>query len=163
MKYAGKFIKILQQYGYTVSVAESCTGGMIASTLVDYAGISEYFNESYVTYSNEAKHRLLGVRTETLEHMGAVSEQCAKEMALGVKKVAKSDIGIATTGIAGPEGGTDQKPVGTVFIACAHKDKVIVRHYEFSGSRAQVRLASVKMAFKLAYDTVCRLEKYVCE
>ncbi|MBQ7677152.1 MAG: nicotinamide-nucleotide amidohydrolase family protein, partial [Lachnospiraceae bacterium] len=116
MKYADEAVHLLAQHNLTIATAESCTGGMIASRLVEYAGISAYFNEGYVTYSNEAKMKLLGVKEETLLTYGAVSEQCARQMADGVKKAAGSDIGIATTGIAGPDSGSKEKPVGTVFI-----------------------------------------------
>lgn len=159
MKYATQAAEILFKHGLTIATAESCTGGMIASELVGYSGMSAHFNEGYVTYANEAKQKLLGVKSVTLASYGAVSEECAREMAYGVKKAAGSDIGIATTGIAGPDGGTDEKPVGTVFIGCAYKDKIIVRHYLFSGSRAQIRMAATRMAFRLIVDTFRILEK----
>ena len=154
MKYADEAVHLLTEHNLTIASAESCTGGMVASELVAFAGISAYFNEGYVTYSNEAKMRLLGVKETTLAKFGAVSEQCAKEMANGVKKAANSDIGIATTGIAGPDGGTDEKPVGTVYVACAYRNKIITRQFLFEGSRMHVRFAATKMAFKLIYDTI---------
>lgn len=159
MKYADEAVHLLTEHNLTIATAESCTGGMIASQLVEYAGISSYFGEGYVTYSIDAKRKLLGVKEETLLAYGAVSEQCAGQMAEGVRSAAKSDIGIATTGIAGPDGGTKEKPVGTVFIACAYKNKVITRHFLFEGSRMQIRFAATKMAFKLIADTIRRLEQ----
>ncbi len=158
MRYADDTVHLLAEYNLTIASAESCTGGMIASELVDYPGISAYFNEGYVTYSNEAKQRLLHVKDTTLQKYGAVSEQCAKEMAYGVMQAAGSDIAIATTGIAGPDGGTAEKPVGTVYIACAYKGKIITKQYLFEGSRMQVRFAATKMAFKLITDTIYRME-----
>ncbi len=158
MRYADDAVHLLAEYNLTIATAESCTGGMIASELVDYPGISTYFNEGYVTYSNEAKQRLLHVKETTLSKFGAVSDECAREMAYGIMQAAGSDIGIATTGIAGPDGGTDEKPVGTVYIACAYKGKIVTKHYLFEGSRMQIRFAATKMAFKLITDTIYRLE-----
>ena len=126
-------IRTLIGEGLSVATAESCTGGMIASTIVDYPGASDCFNEGYVTYSNEAKVKNLGVKTETLEAYGAVSEQTAKEMAIGVKDKSGADFGLSSTGIAGPGGGTIEKPVGLVFIACAYKDKCIVKELHLNG------------------------------
>ncbi len=158
MRYADDAVHLLAEYNLTIASAESCTGGMIASELVDYPGISSYFNEGYVTYSNDAKQKLLNVKESTLLKFGAVSEQCAKEMAYGVMQAAGSDVGIATTGIAGPDGGSEEKPVGTVYIACAYKDKIVTKHFLFQGSRMQVRFAAMKMAFKLITDTIYRME-----
>ena len=109
----------LRARGETVCFAESCTGGMIASALVDHAGASDALSESYVTYSNEAKERLLGVRGETLRKFGAVSAECAVEMAEGARRASGATWGVSATGIAGPDGGTDEKPVGTVFVGVA--------------------------------------------
>lgn len=134
----------------SVATAESCTGGMIASTIVDVPGASDCFNEGYVTYSNEAKMKNLGVRDETLMAYGAVSEQTATEMAKGVKKRAKADFGISSTGIAGPGGGSPKKPVGLVYIACAYgDDKCIVKELHLKGSRTEVRTSATKEALIL--------------
>ena len=108
---------LLLQKGMTVSLAESCTGGLIAKRIVDLAGVSDVFVGGCVTYANEAKERLIGVSHETLEKHGAVSEETAAEMARGVRQSLGSDIGISVTGIAGPGGGTPEKPVGTVWTA----------------------------------------------
>ena len=102
--------------GLTVSTAESCTGGMLAARLVDYPGISAALNEAHVTYANEAKIKYCGVKEETLAAHGAVSEETAREMAEGLREKAGADIAIATTGIAGPGGGTKEKPVGLVYV-----------------------------------------------
>ncbi|MBR1635187.1 MAG: nicotinamide-nucleotide amidohydrolase family protein [Lachnospiraceae bacterium] len=156
MKQAERTAKLLFSDGLTIATAESCTGGMIASELVNFSGMSAHFAEGYVTYSNEAKVKNLSVKEETLKKYGAVSEDTAAQMALGVQKRANADIGIATTGIAGPDGGTDEKPVGLVYIGCAYAGRVVVRKYRFSGSRYQVRLSAAKRAFELVYDTVVR-------
>ena len=134
----------------TVSTAESCTGGMIASSIVDFPGASNCFNEGYVTYSNEAKIKNLGVKDETLMVYGAVSEQTAKEMAIGVKKKAKADFGLSSTGIAGPGGGSPKKPVGLVYIGCSYgESKVKVKELHLSGNRTEVRTQATNLVFQL--------------
>lgn len=143
-------LKTLIDRKLSVATAESCTGGMIASSIVDFPGASECFNEGYVTYSNEAKMKNLGVKHATLLAHGAVSAETAREMALGVKSRAKADFGISSTGIAGPGGGSPQKPVGLVYIACAYGDnQVDVRELHLSGDRTQVRTMAATMAFDL--------------
>jgi nicotinamide-nucleotide amidase len=130
---------LLIKNSLTISTAESCTGGMIASRLINYPGISEAFLEGAVTYSNEAKVRTLNVNEETLRKYGAVSEETAKEMALGIVKRTGSDIGIVTTGIAGPGGGTVEKPVGLVYIGLYYKGEVKAYRQVFNGNREEVR------------------------
>lgn len=137
-----------------ISVAESCTGGMLASTFVDYPGISEIFSEGHITYSNEAKTKYLGVKQETLEAWGAVSPQTAKEMAEGVRRLSGSDIGISTTGIAGPDGGTKDKPVGLVYIGIALKDQTYTYKLSLTGKRQRIRHMSTMWAF---YHLLCLL------
>ena len=110
--------KLLEQKKLHVTTSESCTGGLIAGTLVNVPGISAWFGEGYVTYSNEAKVKLLGVSHETLATYGAVSAETAEEMAKGAANVADADASVAVTGIAGPDGGTVEKPVGLVYIGC---------------------------------------------
>lgn len=131
--------KILVEKDLTISVAESCTGGMVSSALIDYPGISSVFMEGCVTYSNEAKMMRLGVNKETLEKYGAVSEQTAKEMAEGIARGFNTNIGLATTGIAGPGGGTDEKPVGLVYMGIYINGSTIVKKYNFNGSRSRIR------------------------
>ena len=109
-----RLVEILIEKGFTISFAESCTGGKMAAAVVDVADASKGLNASFVTYSNEAKMKYLNVQSDTLENFGAVSEQTAKEMAEGIAKANNADIGVGITGIAGPGGGTDEKPVGTV-------------------------------------------------
>lgn len=130
----------------TISVAESCTGGMIGHRLTNVPGISEYFQGGIVVYSNQSKAELLSVRAETLEKYGAVSNETVREMAYGVRKYLKTDIGLAVTGIAGPDGGTKDKPVGTVHIGLATKDNTYSRKYRFWGNREQVKSNTSMMA-----------------
>lgn len=130
---------ILVGKGLTIATAESCTGGMVAARLINYPGISASILEGAVTYSNEAKIRRLGVKEETLNSFGAVSEETAIEMAKGIASTSGADIGIATTGIAGPGGGTEEKPVGLVYIAVYYNNEVEVRKLNLSGNRQRVR------------------------
>jgi PncC family amidohydrolase len=121
----------------TISTAESCTGGLLASLLTDIPGSSDYFDRGVITYSNQSKTELLQVPTHTLQTHGAVSEETAKAMATGIRTKAHTDYGIATTGIAGPSGGTPTKPVGLVYIAVATPQTTVVRHFNFTGDRLQ--------------------------
>ncbi|WP_373370114.1 nicotinamide-nucleotide amidohydrolase family protein, partial [Clostridium tepidum] len=125
--------KLLVEKDLKIAVAESCTGGMVSSVLIDYPGISSVFVEGCVTYSNEAKMKRLGVKEETLDKFGAVSEETAIEMAEGVAKGLNADIGISTTGIAGPGGGSEEKPVGLVYTAITIKGKTKVYKDIYSG------------------------------
>lgn len=131
--------KLLVDKKMTISTAESCTGGMVAATLINYPGISEVFMEGAVTYSNEAKMRRLGVKQETLDNFGAVSEECAREMAEGIAKSANTRIGVSTTGLAGPDGGTNKKPVGLVYIGLSIDGETKVKKFNFKASRQRVR------------------------
>lgn len=137
---------MLEQRGLTLSVAESCTGGLIGHRLTNVPGSSDYFEGGVVSYSNELKKKLLGVREETLKTYGAVSAETAKEMARGVCRHTRSDLGLAVTGIAGPEGGTAEKPVGTVYIGLSRGDETVSTGYRFSGNRGQVKRHSATMA-----------------
>ena len=123
----------------TLSLAESCSGGLIAKRITDIPGSSRYFSEGLVTYSNAAKMRLLGVPADLLNSCGAVSSECASAMAKGVRLASGSDLGLAVTGIAGPDGGTMDKPVGTVFISLAAPDGCWTKRFQFSGSRDEIR------------------------
>lgn len=142
-------VKMLKEAGMTVTTVESCTGGLLSGTLVDVAGVSDVFNQAYVTYANEAKQSLVGVKEETLEAYGAVSEQTAREMAEGGAKAACADAALSVTGIAGPDGGTEEKPVGLVYIGCSIRGNTVVRRNVFSGSRREVREQSVVSALML--------------
>lgn len=131
--------KLLVTQKKTIAVAESCTGGEISSRLVRFPGISEVFLEGCVTYSNEAKIKRLGVLEKTLAKFGAVSKETAMEMAQGIAETAGADIGIATTGIAGPDGGTEDKPVGLVYIGIYYNGKAEAKEFRFAGSRNKIR------------------------
>ncbi len=139
-----KLVNYLLKNNLTLSVAESCTGGLIASKIVNVSGASQIFYEGLVTYSNESKIKRLGVKVETLEKHGAVSEEVAHEMLRGLT----TDVGISTTGIAGPTGGTKEKPVGLVYIGIKIKDKYIIKKYNFKGTREQIRNEATVQALK---------------
>lgn len=142
-------VRLLVKHGLTVTTAESCTGGMTAAKIVNVSGASEVFNEGYITYSNKAKKKLLGVNKQTLKKYGAVSEQTAAEMALGGAKAAEADVCVAITGIAGPDGGTDEKPVGLVYIGCSVHGDVTVEKHLFHGTRAENREQAAVSALDL--------------
>ena len=128
----------------SISSAESCTGGKVAAALIGYPGASAIYKEGFVTYSNEAKMKRLGVSEDTLSKYGAVSEQTAREMAEGMAKAANADIGLSTTGIAGPDGGTAEKPVGLVYIGVCIKGNTTVKKLNLSGGREEVRNSTVR-------------------
>lgn len=133
----------------TIAVAESCTGGLIANRLTDVPGSSVYFERGLVTYSNEAKIQLLGVPPEIIEQHGAVSEETARLMAKGVRRIAKTALGLSSTGIAGPTGGSKEKPVGTVYVALADGAQTICRHYAYRWDRKRNKLVSSEAALFL--------------
>lgn len=137
---------LLLEKNLSISVAESCTGGLIGHRLTSVPGSSSYFHGGVVVYSNQSKVDLLRVDPRTLETYGAVSERTVEEMARGVKDRIKTDLGLAVTGIAGPDGGTRQKPVGTVHVGLAAREKTFSREYRFWGNRMQVKLNSSMMA-----------------
>jgi len=130
-----KIAQFLLERKWWIATAESCTGGLLAHTLTNIPGSSAYFKGGVVSYSNEVKMKVLGVKRETLEQYGAVSEQTAREMAEGVKNLMEVDVAVATTGIAGPGGGTPEKPVGLVYIGLATPEGVEVKRFLFNGDR----------------------------
>lgn len=132
-----------------ISTMESCTGGMLAARLINVPGVSEVFKAGYVTYSNKAKRKVLGVKQSTLKKYSAVSEEVAREMAQGISLLTKADVTVSVTGLAGPDGGTREKPVGLVYIGCNVKGKTVVEEYHFSGDRAHVREEAVVAALTL--------------
>lgn len=138
--------EVLRKRGLTISVAESCTGGLIGNLLTNVAGSSHYFQGGVVVYSNQSKVDLLSVSRETIEKYGAVSDQTVREMVEGIKKRINTDIGLAVTGIAGPEGGSKEKPVGTVHIGMAAGNEIFSKKYRFWGTREQVKLNTAMMA-----------------
>jgi len=142
-------VRQLKERGYTIALAESCTGGLIAHCLTEVAGVSEVFREGLVTYSNEAKTRLLGVRAELFESVGAVSEEVARRMAEGVRSSAGADVGVGVTGIAGPSGGSAEKPVGTVHVAVAVAGRTEHRKLSLRGVRSLVKNRAAKHALNM--------------
>lgn len=151
-------VKLLSKNELTLTTAESCTGGMLAARLINVSGVSEVFKQGFITYSNKAKRKILGVQKSTLKKYGAVSEKTAKEMAKGGVFATDSDVCVAITGIAGPDGGTLEKPVGLVYISCYLNDNVTVQEYHFKGNRAKVREQSVVKALTLLRE--CILDVY---
>ena len=129
--------------------AESCTGGLLAAELTSIAGSSAFFECAYITYSNQAKEQLVNVNSDTLRHYGAVSEEVVREMALGALIAAKSDYALSISGIAGPDGGTADKPVGTVWFGFATKQRIWAKQYHFKGERKAVREQAVQYALAI--------------
>lgn len=138
----------------TLSIAESCTGGLIAKRITDVSGSSGMFGYGTVTYANEAKIKVLGVKRETLEKYGAVSEETAMELAAGIRALSGADVGISTTGIAGPGGGTETKPVGLVYMGIASEKGVRALKFNFTGDRARVRILASGNALSLALNEI---------
>jgi len=145
----------------TLALAESCTGGLIAKRITDIPGSSAYFLEGVVTYGNAAKMRLLGVPSDLLDTKGAVSSECASAMAKGVRAAAGSDLGLAVTGIAGPDGGTEEKPAGTVFISLAAPDGCWTKRFQFQGSRDEVRVITAWTALDWLRRYLLKTEKTI--
>jgi len=148
---ARALLGVLEARGETLATAESCTGGLIAAALTAIAGSSAVVMAGFVTYSNTAKVRMVGVRQATLDAYGAVSEAVAREMAEGALERAEVDVAVSCTGIAGPGGATPGKPVGLVFIGCARRGAAtVVERYVFDGDRSAVRAATVAAALRMA-------------
>jgi len=141
--------KLLLERKKTIAVAESCTGGLIGARFTNVSGSSQYFERGVVTYSNEAKTELLNVPMEIIEKHGAVSEEAAILMAEGVRKLARTDYGLSVTGIAGPTGGTPQKPVGLVFVGFAHENDSFVQKFLLGGDRNSNRERAAQAALNL--------------
>ncbi|WP_298591815.1 nicotinamide-nucleotide amidohydrolase family protein [uncultured Mitsuokella sp.] len=149
--------ELLTARGLTIACAESCTGGLLTSRLTDVAGSSAYVMGSVVSYTNAIKERLVGVRHETLAAHGAVSEETAREMAEGIRHAIRTDIGVGITGIAGPGGGTVEKPVGLVFIAISGVAGIIAHKKCFTGTRVENKRSSTESALSIIVEY---LEKY---
>lgn len=142
-------IEELKKRHLKVTTAESCTGGLLAGRLLNVSGASEVYDEGHITYANAAKEKILGVSHETLEQYGAVSEETATEMARGAANAANADAALVTTGIAGPSGGTPEKPVGLVYIGCFLEGRVRVEECHFHGTREEVRASAVTRAIEI--------------
>lgn len=149
-------VKLLTDRSLTITCAESCTGGLLSGRIINVPGVSDVYKAGFITYSNKAKRKLLGVKKSTLKRFGAVSHQTARQMAEGAAKAARADVAVAVTGIAGPDGGTPEKLVGLVYIGCSVKGKVTVKKCQFSGSRSQIRESAVVAALKLVRKQLLR-------
>ncbi len=147
---------VLKKKNLTIATAESATGGLIANVLTDISGSSDYFDRGLVTYSNKAKIELLGVSEEAINKNGAVSKIVARQMAEGARKKSNVDIAVSTTGIAGPTGGTKEKPVGTVFIGFSSKTKTLVRKFQFSGDRLEIKEQFCNKALELVLENISK-------
>ncbi len=151
--------KMLCDRKLSISTIESCTGGMVAASLISYPGISDVFKEGAITYSNESKIKRAGVKEETLDKYGAVSEEVAREMAEGIAKSTNTDIAISTTGIAGPGGGTDEKPIGLVYVGIFIKGDILIKKFNFSGSRERIRRKTTMNALNILRKEIIKLTK----
>lgn len=149
---------LLQEKGWKIATAESCTGGMVAARLTRVAGVSGVFETGMVTYANSTKKELLGVKEKTLTTYGAVSSQTAEEMVLGLAQRTGAEVSLSITGIAGPSGGTKEKPVGLVFMGCRVKDRTVIKEFHFSGNREKIRESSVAAALSLVRSCILTAE-----
>lgn len=147
-------VDLLAANHLTITTAESCTGGMLAARLINVPGVSEVFKTGYITYSNKSKHRILGIKKTLLEKYGAVSPEIAKDMAKRAAFFAKSDVSVGITGIAGPDGGSEEKPVGLVYISCSVCGRIDVKEYRFKGSRMKIRESSVSAALSMLRESI---------
>jgi len=150
-------VELLIKKNLTIAAAESCTGGLLSARLINVPGISAVYLMGEITYSNEAKNQLLKVKKKTLEKYGAVSQQVAIQMAEGIRLKAKSNVAIAVTGIAGPGGGSDEKPVGLVYISCSTKDGTVVQEHRFCGNRNEIRELTVIWGLSLIKECIVNL------
>ena len=144
----------LTRHSLSLCTAESCTGGLVAARITSISGSSGYFEGGFITYSNTAKNFLVGVPKDVLERHGAVSRETALRMAEGAREKLDTDMSVAVTGIAGPTGGAPDKPVGTVYIAVARKDKTSVRKFQFTGTRHSIRRQTTVEALKFVLDEI---------
>lgn len=156
---AERVARLLVSSQGVLACAESCTGGALGSCITAIPGSSSFFTGGIISYSNEMKKACLGVQDSILSSFGAVSEQCAEQMALGALRLPGATISAAITGIAGPTGGSDEKPVGLVYIAVADKDGTVVRRNLFCGSRDDVRAASVMKALEMLEELICSRQR----
>lgn len=142
-------VALLKNRKLTLATSESCTGGLLAGRIINVAGVSDVFKEGFITYTNAAKNHRIHVSQASLDQYGAVSEQVAKEMAVGTAKVCNSDVALSVTGIAGPDGGTKEKPVGLVYVGCFVNGKTVVKEFHFNGNRNKIRENTVVYALGL--------------
>ena len=151
-------VDLLLEKKMTVCTIESCTGGMLAARLINVPGVSETFRAGFVTYSNKAKRKVAGVKKKTLQKYGAVSAQTAAEMACGAARAAHADVTVSVTGIAGPDGGSREKPVGLVYIGCCVAGRTAVQEYRFVGNRGKIRESAVSAALTLVRRCILEAE-----
>lgn len=149
-----RLLELLSKHNLKIATAESCTGGLVAGVLCDISGISAHFEEGYITYSEEAKCKNLGVLPETIKHFGVVSCEVAEEMAMGAAERANAECAIATTGVAGPTGGTEENPVGTVCFACVVRNQVLTERMIFEGNRMEIRMQAAVYAIEMLCDYI---------
>lgn len=147
-------VKILKKKELSLTCAESCTGGLLSGRLISVPGISDIYKSGFITYSNKAKRDILGVKKKTLKEFGAVSRECAYEMVYGAAKAAGADVALSVTGIAGPGGGTEEKPVGLVYIGCLVDGEAVVKEYHFSGNRDIIRQNTVTAALRQLMESI---------
>lgn len=151
--------RLLLCAGWHLASAESCTGGLIGHSLTEVAGSSAYYQGGVIAYNNAVKAHVLGVDARTLETMGAVSESCAREMVAGVRRLLQTAVGIATTGIAGPDGGSATKPVGLVYIAVATPAAVLCERHIFAGDRSAIKRATARRGLELVIAILNKTER----
>ena len=147
---------LLREKNFTIACAESCTGGLLTSKLTDVAGSSSYVKGAIVSYTDEIKNKILQVKAETLEKFSAVSEETAREMSANVRKIFAANIGVGVTGFAGPGGGNENFPVGTVFISVADEKNVAVKKFSFVGSRTEIKIQAVQAALKMIEEKIAK-------
>lgn len=146
--------ELLLARNWTLSTVESCTGGALSSSITSVPGASQWFGYGFVTYANQAKQKLLNVSEKTLLEQGAVSEMAAREMVVGAREISSADVSIAITGIAGPSGGTLEKPVGSVWFAFSIADEIVTKHHIFQGDRSSIQSQAVLMALQTLVSLV---------
>lgn len=150
-----QLVRFLKEKHLHIVTAESCTGGLVASGIINVTGASDVLSEGYITYSEEAKHRILGVSYQTIQNYNVVSQEVVMEMAAGAARVSGAEIALATTGLAGPGGGSATIPVGTVWLGCWLEDEVYVKKLQLQGTRAQIRQDAAKQALIFAWECLC--------
>ena len=150
--------ELLTHLGLTLATAESCSGGLIANRITNIPGSSNYFERGLITYSNEAKIELLNVPAEVIDRFGAVSPETGEAMAKGIRDLAKSTLGLGVTGIAGPTGGTLEKPVGLVYIVLATPEGVVVHENRFKGTRLEIKHQTSEAALKIIFEYLKNLK-----
>ncbi|GDX35518.1 hypothetical protein LBMAG18_00290 [Alphaproteobacteria bacterium] len=159
-KKINEIINLLLEKKLKIAFAESCSGGLLGALITEFSGVSDIFDCSIVSYSNQSKIDFLGVKKRSLDLFGAVSEEVALEMANGLIKLANVDITVAVTGIAGPTGGNNNKPVGTVYIALVTLDKSKVKKFQFKGSRSQIRFETTYHVFEMILEELKNIRCY---